>query len=111
MAAFSAYCWTEPLRFLVTELKKYLQYWATLSHPSVSTQITESWPLDAAAAAAEPIPVPPATGKTTSAPCCWNCWVICLPLLASVNELAKVPPFWFFSFQPSTWTFLPFCLL
>ena len=87
------------------------QYCAAETQPSVSTQMTLALPPDACAAAPAPRPVPPATGKTMSAPCWMNVWVICLPWFWSVNDWAKVPPFWFASSQPRTLTVLPFCLL
>src|ERR1035437_5257615 len=64
-----AYWVTESVRFLVTLDKKYLQYWEALVQPSVSTHMTLTLPPAAWAAAPEPRPVPPATGKMMSAPC------------------------------------------
>src|SRR3954469_23918609 len=67
-ATATAYLVTEEVRPLVTLDKKTEQNCGALRQPSVSTQSTDSLPLDDFAAAAEPRPVPPATGKTTSAP-------------------------------------------
>ena len=89
-----------------------MQYCAALTQPSVSTQITETLPPDACAAAAGA--EAGATGDREDRcrhPAEMNAWVIDLPLFWSVKELANVPPFWFFSSQPRTLTFLLFCLL
>ena len=110
-AAAVTYVCTAPDRFFVTLEMKYWQNWEAETQPSVSTQIRLTLPPAACAAAPAPRPAPPATGKITSAPCWMNVWLICRPLFWSVNEPANVPPFWSASFQPSTWTFLPFCLL
>ena len=60
-------------------------------------------------ALAAPRPTLPATGKMMSAPSLMNVWVSVWPLVwlvkSPVNE-----PFWVFSFQPSTCTFVP-CLV
>ncbi len=95
-----------------TTLLRNTQYCAgTLTQPSVSTHMTLTLPLVAMAACPAPSPAPPATGKIMSAPCWMNSWLICSPLFWSVKDWANVPAFWFCSSQPSTWTFLPFCLL
>src|SRR3954453_5969586 len=108
--AVTYFC-TESVRPLVTLARNTSQYCAALTQPSVSTHMTETLPPEALAAAAEPMPVPPATGKITSAPCEMKAWEIDLPLFWSVKDCANVPAFCLFSSQPRTCTVLFFCLL
>jgi hypothetical protein len=100
---------------LVTLDRKYLQYWAALTQPSVSTQsiLTLVEPAVVSAfwtALAAPRPTLPATGKITSAPELMKVWVSVWPLVWLVKSPVKLP-FWVFSFQPRTCTFAWFCWL
>ena len=90
---------------------KYLQYCEALSQPSVSTQITLTLPPERLRGSARTEAGATRDREDDVRALLDEVWLICLPLFWSVNELANVPPFWLFSSQPSTWTFLPFCLL
>ena len=82
-----------------------------LTQPSVSTQITLTLPPEACAAA--PAPRPGATGdREDDVGALLDERLADLLALVLVGERGcrtNVPPFWFFSSQPSTWTFLLFC--
>ena len=97
----------------ITLVMKYLQYCAALTQPSVSTHIMLTlWPCWSAVctALAAPRPTFPATGKMMSAPSWMNVLVSVRPLVWLVKSPVKFP-FWVFSLQPSTFTFLWCCWL
>src|SRR6266498_3732923 len=109
-AAFSVVCFTASGMFLTTVVRKTGHLSAADEQPSTSTQMTLILPAEPCAVIAEPRPVPPATGKTMSAPCATNESLIDLPLFWSVKLSEKVP-FCAVLSQPSTWMLLPLVLL
>src|SRR5262249_9841186 len=96
---------------LVTEARNTPQSAASEVQPSVSTQMTETAPCEAAAVFAAPAPAPPATGKMMSAPWLTKSSETDLPLLESVKDWLNEPPFWLASSQPRTWTLVPLAWL
>src|SRR5215831_61523 len=116
LAALMTATFTAEARPFSTLVMKYLQYWAALTQPFVSTQYMYTClPLASAVltAAAVPRPSPPATGKMMSAPWLMNVLAMRWPAPWSPKGFdppTKIP-FWVFSLQPSTWTCVPCFLL